>query len=67
MTHNKYLGLQISRKRELIKKVNKKITIARELTKIHEEVLQGSAQELLQMLESNPKKQKGEFVIILSN
>lgn len=45
---------------------NGHITLARELTKIHEEVLQGTAVELLQILENNPQKQKGEFVVILS-
>ena len=45
---------------------NKHITLARELTKIHEEILQGSAEELLRTLETNPQKQKGEFVVMVS-
>ncbi len=45
---------------------NKKVTFARELTKMHEEVLQGTAQELLAILENNPQKQRGEFVVIVS-
>ncbi len=45
---------------------NKKITLARELTKMHEEILQGNAEELLGILENNPQKQKGEFVVIIS-
>jgi 16S rRNA (cytidine1402-2'-O)-methyltransferase len=45
----------------------KKITLAREITKMHEEVLQGSAQELLEILEADPQKQRGEFVVIVSN
>jgi len=44
----------------------KKITIAREITKMHEEVLQGSAKEILEILETNPQKQRGEFVVIIS-
>ena len=43
----------------------KKITIMRELTKIHEEFLQGNAKELLEIFENSPQKQKGEFVIFL--
>ncbi len=45
----------------------KKITLAREITKMHEEVLQGSAPELLEILETNPQKQRGEFVVIVSS
>ena len=40
---------------------NRKIVLARELTKIHEEFISGTASELLEKLE-NPK---GEFVIII--
>ena len=40
---------------------NRKIVLARELTKIHEEFIRGTASELLEKLE-NPK---GEFVIII--
>ncbi|MCD5384638.1 MAG: 16S rRNA (cytidine(1402)-2'-O)-methyltransferase [Candidatus Pacebacteria bacterium] len=47
--------------------INRHITLARELTKMHEEILQGSAEELLKILESNPQKQKGEFVVIVSS
>jgi len=43
----------------------KQITLARELTKMHEEILQGHAEELLHTLETNPQKQKGEFVVIV--
>ncbi len=46
---------------------DKKVTLARELTKVYEEVLQGTAKELLKQLESNPQKQKGEFVVIVSS
>lgn len=45
----------------------KKITLVREITKIYEEVLQGDATEILKVLTLNPQKQKGEFVIIVSN
>ncbi len=42
------------------------VTLARELTKIHEELLQGTPEELLEILEHNPQKQRGEFVVIIS-
>jgi 16S rRNA (cytidine1402-2'-O)-methyltransferase len=41
------------------------ITIARELTKLHEDFLHGRAGELIKVLTENPKKQRGEFVVIL--
>lgn len=41
------------------------ITIARELTKLHEEFLHGSARELIHLLTNDPQKQRGEFVVIL--
>ena len=44
----------------------KKVTIARELTKIYEEFIVGSPQEVLDILESDTNHQKGEFVVIVS-
>ena len=43
----------------------KRVVLARELTKIYEEFLEGSPKELLSLLQSNPQKQKGEFVVIV--
>lgn len=43
----------------------KEVVIARELTKIHEEVFSGTPDELLAILKEHPKKQKGEFVVII--
>ncbi len=51
---------------ESLKNIKKKITIVREITKIYEEVLQGSAEEILEILNNNEEKQKGEFVVIVS-
>ena len=51
---------------ESLKKINKKITLARELTKIYEEILQGSAEDIFKILTDTPEKQKGEFVVIVS-
>jgi 16S rRNA (cytidine1402-2'-O)-methyltransferase len=51
---------------ESLTKINKKVTVVRELTKIYEEVLQGSAEDILKILTDTPEKQKGEFVVIVS-
>jgi 16S rRNA (cytidine1402-2'-O)-methyltransferase len=45
---------------------NKKVCIARELTKIYEEIKIGSPKELLEYLIQNPVKQKGEFTVLVS-
>lgn len=42
------------------------IVIARELTKIHEEVFSGTPRETLEYFLKTPVKQKGEFVVIVS-
>ncbi|HEY4495830.1 MAG TPA: 16S rRNA (cytidine(1402)-2'-O)-methyltransferase [Candidatus Paceibacterota bacterium] len=44
----------------------KKITICRELTKIYEEVIGGTATKLLEFFEKHPEKVRGEFVVIVS-
>lgn len=41
------------------------IMVMRELTKLHEETLNGTADEIQALLEAEPVKQKGEFVIIV--
>lgn len=41
------------------------IAIARELTKMHEEFLKGTPEELFVLLKTDPQKQKGEFVVIV--
>jgi 16S rRNA (cytidine1402-2'-O)-methyltransferase len=41
------------------------VWLARELTKLHEEVYVGTATEVRQYLEGQPVKQKGEFVVIV--
>tara|TARA_B100000508_G_scaffold82425_1_gene64015 strand:- start:617 stop:1294 length:678 start_codon:yes stop_codon:yes gene_type:complete len=43
---------------------NSPILVMRELTKLHEETLSGTANEIKACLEAEPVKQKGEFVII---
>jgi len=44
----------------------KTITIARELTKIHESVISGTAAELLTHFELHPDTVRGEFVVIVT-
>jgi 16S rRNA (cytidine1402-2'-O)-methyltransferase len=46
--------------------VNRKVVIARELTKMHEEVFAGSPQEVFEYFEENVEHQKGEFVVIVA-
>ena len=45
---------------------SRQVYVARELTKIHEEVLSGTPVEVQRMLETDPQKQKGEFVVIIA-
>lgn len=51
---------------ELLKSLdaNKKIIFGRELTKMFEEIIRGSIEEILEYFKNNPEKVKGEFVII---
>lgn len=43
---------------------SQQLSIGRELTKLHEEFLTGTPAELTALLEAEPVKQKGEFVLI---
>ncbi|MBU0998836.1 16S rRNA (cytidine(1402)-2'-O)-methyltransferase [Patescibacteria group bacterium] len=45
---------------------DKKVCIARELTKIYEEFKTGTPLEILEYFNKNPDKQRGEFVIIVA-
>jgi 16S rRNA (cytidine1402-2'-O)-methyltransferase len=45
---------------------NKKVCLAREITKIYEEFKTGSPSELLEYLTKNPIHQKGEFTVLVS-
>ena len=44
---------------------NRRVGLYRELTKIYEEALIGTPQELLAILTEDPQKQKGEFVVLV--
>lgn len=48
------------------KENQKKVCIARELTKIYEEFKTGSPSEVLEYYNRNPDKQRGEFTVIVS-
>lgn len=48
------------------KENQKKVCIARELTKIYEEFKTGTPAEVLEYLKKNPVKQKGEFTVIVA-
>src|SRR3990172_6144516 len=50
--------LRIDPKREIV--------VGRELTKIFEEILTGTPQEIMKYFENNKDKMKGEFVVIIS-
>ncbi len=43
----------------------RKVVVARELTKIHEQIISGNPKELLTYFESNPGKVRGEFVVVV--
>ena len=43
----------------------KSVTVCRELTKIHESVVQGSAAEVAAYFETHPSEVRGEFVVII--
>ncbi|MFZ3011813.1 MAG: 16S rRNA (cytidine(1402)-2'-O)-methyltransferase [Minisyncoccia bacterium] len=45
---------------------NKKVCVARELTKIYEEFQTGSPAEILEYFNKNKDKQRGEFTVIVS-
>ena len=44
---------------------SRKIVIIRELTKIYEQIISGTAEELLEYFEKNPDKIRGEFVVLV--
>jgi 16S rRNA (cytidine1402-2'-O)-methyltransferase len=50
----------------LPKENQKKVCLARELTKIYEEFKIGNPTELIEYLNKNPEKQRGEFTVIVA-
>jgi 16S rRNA (cytidine1402-2'-O)-methyltransferase len=45
---------------------NKKVCVAREITKIYEDFKTGSVKDILEFFTKNPTKVKGEFVVIVA-
>ncbi len=44
---------------------NRRVALARELTKLHEEILSDEVKNLREILKQNPQKIRGEFVVIV--
>lgn len=44
---------------------NRKVVVARELTKIYEEIVSGTANDILAHFTDNPEKERGEFVVMV--
>lgn len=59
----KHLGS--TRQNPEVEPKEKMVTVCRELTKIHEEVISGTPEELLKYFETNPDKVRGEFVALV--
>ncbi len=57
---------RIEKTLESLKEVGKKVTILRELTKMHESYLSGTAEEILLSFKNNPGTLRGEFVVIIN-
>lgn len=56
---------RIEKTLESLKQVGKTVTILRELTKMHESYLSGTAQEVMLSFKNNPGTLRGEFVVIV--
>lgn len=57
---------RIEKTLESLKDSGKTVTILRELTKIHESYVSGTAEEVLLSFKNNPSTLRGEFVVIVS-
>jgi 16S rRNA (cytidine1402-2'-O)-methyltransferase len=57
---------RIEKTLEALKGISKNVTILREITKMHESYLSGSAEEVLSSFRNNPGTLRGEFVVIVS-
>ncbi len=44
----------------------RRVTLARELTKVYEEFISGTANELIENFNNHPEKMRGEFVVLVS-
>ena len=59
--------IQDAGREQIIGEGKKKVTVCRELTKIFEEVVQGTASEVKEYFETHTDKVRGEFVVIVSS
>jgi 16S rRNA (cytidine1402-2'-O)-methyltransferase len=57
---------RIEKTLESLRAVQKRVTILRELTKMHESYLSGTAEEVIASFKHNPGTLRGEFVVIVS-
>ena len=58
---------RIEKTLEALKDSGKIVTICREITKMHESYLSGSAEDVLLSFKNNPDTLRGEFVVIVSS
>ena len=47
--------------------ININVIVAREITKLHEEMVSGTPEKIKQYFEDNKDHQKGEFVVIVES
>jgi 16S rRNA (cytidine1402-2'-O)-methyltransferase len=57
---------RIEKTLESLKAVGREVTILREITKMHESYLSGTAAEIIESFKNNPGSLRGEFVVIVS-
>lgn len=57
---------RIEKALESLKNCPKTVTICREITKMHESYLSGTAEEIILSFKNNPSTLRGEFVVIVS-
>ncbi len=57
---------RIEKTLESLKEIPKTVTILRELTKVYESYVSGTAEEVLESFKKNPETLRGEFVVIVS-
>lgn len=64
-THRIMKTLEALKNRDENSTVNRTITVGRELTKMHEEMVSGTPEEVFNYFDSNKVHQKGEFVVMV--
>ncbi|HEY0908349.1 MAG TPA: 16S rRNA (cytidine(1402)-2'-O)-methyltransferase [Candidatus Paceibacterota bacterium] len=56
---------RIEKTLESLKEIPKTVTVLREITKVYESYISGTAEEVLTSFKSNPETLRGEFVVIV--